>query len=58
LSTPKFGPPPAASARRFASTELRGYPALRAKDETEATLSLAPPETTEKKPKPALSAHT
>jgi hypothetical protein len=41
-------------ARRFvqAGADLRGYPALSAEDETEETLTAAPAEKTEKKPKP------
>jgi len=40
-------------ARRFveAGTDLRGYPALDAADETEETLAAAPAERAEKKPK-------
>jgi len=42
-------------ARRWlqAGQDLRGYPALAAEDETEATLAAAPPEKAEKKPKAA-----
>jgi hypothetical protein len=35
-------------ARCFATAELRGYPALGAEEETEATLAAAPPEKAEK----------
>jgi hypothetical protein len=42
-------------AHRFvhAGFELRGYPALSAEEETEATLAAAPAEKVEKKPKVA-----
>ncbi len=45
-------------ARRWlqAGTELRGYPALDAADETEATLATAPTKQAEKKPQPQLGA--
>jgi hypothetical protein len=40
-------------ARRWASApDMRGYPALAAEDETEATLAAAPAEKVERKPKP------
>jgi hypothetical protein len=38
-------------ARRFASTELRGYPALPAEQETEETLAAEPTKQAEQKPR-------
>ena len=43
-------------ARRWltAGNDLRGYPAVAAEDETEATLAAEPPKQAERKPRPQL----
>ena len=38
-------------ARRWAHSDMRGYPALAPEDETEETLAASPPEKAEKKPR-------
>jgi hypothetical protein len=42
--------------RPWVSTDLRGYPALPAEEETEATLGAAPGEKADKRPKPQVDA--
>jgi len=44
-------------ARRWAHSDMRGYPALAPEDETEETLAASPPEKLDKKVKPAPDAH-